>query len=242
MSTFLDSEAILYGNEQWMKLEEDWKPVDLETEEDSTTNAYHSFGSLDSRKTTFDSSFLFKKVRRKVGRQLSKTSALDYQHFIEDLHKKSEREEKQFYFINGQIISAVSVEEICDRIDDMFKSIEELCSANTKGVKGRKLPDRVECSVSTGNLSFDDTVESSKGRAKSLDKYIDEAFDQLSYTVSTCSCEDEGTRESVTTLVRKFSSILKSPSGNCSPRRQKQRSERFKELADFWNSRVNECE
>ncbi|XP_047021369.1 uncharacterized protein LOC124631185 [Helicoverpa zea] len=235
-STFLDPEAILSGNEQWIKLEEKWgEPVDLETDEDPPRKLKPVFSTLDLMKTTFDSSFLFKKVRRKVGRRLSKAGVLDYQDFLQDLQEKNPP--KQFYFINGQIISAASVEDICDKIDDIFKSVEKLSSA-TSTVRKKALPDKVSCSISIDDLSFDDTPsEKEKSDSEDVERYIDEAFEKLSH-FSDMTMEDDVTRESVTTLVRKFSSILFNPAVNCSPRRQRQCCNKFKELAEFWRSQA----
>lgn len=231
-----------------MKLEEEWVPIDLETEEDYTPSKLKPiFSSLDLRKTTFDSSFLFKKVRQKAGRRLSKSSGvLDYKNFIQDLEKEAVKDvpAKDFYYINGEIISAVSVEEICDKIDDIFKSVDKLYSA-TSTVRHKKvnLPAVVNCSISTADLSFDDTEKASekeKSDGDDIDNYIDEAFQQLSLTMASIAtlddADDERTRESVTTLVRKFTSILKSPAVKRSPRRKKQCCDRFKDLAEFWNN------
>ncbi|KAJ0180793.1 hypothetical protein K1T71_004197 [Dendrolimus kikuchii] len=243
----LDVDLILQENEQWTRLDEEWgNPVDLDVEEDVPA-IQSRFSSLDLRKSTFDSSFLFKKVRRKVGRQLSKRSAnLNYDDFKQDLQRR-EKKEKDFYFINGQIISAVSVEEICETIDDVFRSIEKLCSA-TSTMKRSNAPKKVECSISTGDLSFDDSTLSEKeviqpchrSDGEDIDRYIDEAFDQFSCTIRNLSNDnnlDDATKESVTTLVRRFSSILNSPNIKRSPRRQKC-CNRFKELADFWQNQA----
>lgn len=247
--TFIDSDAILSINEEWMKLEEEWIPIDLETEEDyAPSKLKPMFSSLDLRKTTFDSSFLFKKVKRKIGRQLSKSSGvLDYKDFIQDLEKEAVKDVpgKDFYFINGQIISAVSVEEICDKIDDIFKSVDKLSSATSTVRHKKKIPAVVNCSISTADLSFDDTedTEKEKSDGDDIDNYIDEAFQQLSVTMASLATleddgDDERTRESVTTLVRKFTSILKSPAVRRSPRRKRQCCDRFKDLAEFWNNRA----
>lgn len=237
-----------------MKLEEEWIPIDLETEEDLTPSKLKPmFSSLDLRKTTFDSSFLFKKVRQRNGKRLSRNlSKLDYKDFIQDLEKEAAADVsvKDFYYINGQIISAVSVEEICDKIDDIFKSVEKLCSA-TSTIRHKKinLPAVVNCSISTAGLSFDDTekggaaddADKEKSDGDDVDNFIDEAFHQLSVTMASLATLDEDaddnlTKESVTTLVKKFTSILKSPAVNRSPRRKRQCCERFKDLAKFWGS------
>ena len=239
-STFLDPEAILSGNEQWIQLEEKWgEPVDLDTEDDHPPGKLQPvFSTLDLMKTTFDSSFLFKKVRRKVGRRLSKAGVLDYNDFLQDLEEK--KQPKDFYFINGQILSAASVEEICDTIDDIFKSVDKLSSA-TSTVRKKNIPERVSCSISVDDLSFDDDTpaEKEKSDGDQVERYIDEAFEKLNHLSSmTTDDVDDVTRESVTTLVRKFSSILRSPSVNCNPRRQRQCCNKFKELADFWKSQA----
>lgn len=237
-STFLDPEAILSGNEQWIQLEEKWgEPIDLDTEEDNPPGKLQPvFSTLDLMKTTFDSSFLFKKVRRKVGRRLSKAGVLDYKDFLQDLEDK--KHQKDFYFISGQILSAASVDDICDTIDDIFKSVEKLSSATSTIRQKKTIPERVSCSISVNDLSFDDTpTEKEKSDTEDVEKYIDEAFDKLSnFSNMTADDVDDVTRESVTTLVRKFSSILRSPAVNCNPRRQRQRSSKFKELAEFWKS------
>ncbi|XP_049867567.1 uncharacterized protein LOC126367839 [Pectinophora gossypiella] len=252
----LDADLILSGNEQWMKLDQDWKAIDLETEEEPAKLS-PVFSTLDLRKSTFDSSFLFKKVRRKVGRKLSKrsmTSELDYKEFLHDLEDEAKDDKlplKQFYFISGQIISALSVEEICDKIDDIFKSVERLCSA-TSTIRQKKKPEMpkvVQCSISESDildLSFDDTRDSEREKCDEddIDRYIDEAFEQLNSTIANVTgdnfdCDDQS-RESVTTLVRKFSRILKSPAVNCSPRRQRRCNSKFRDLAEFWQNKVLE--
>lgn len=244
MSSLIDIDAILSENEQWLKLEEEWgKPIDLDIEEDQTSPLTPAVSTLDLKKSTFDSSFLFKKVRRKLGRQLSKkstTSALEYEDFLHDLRMDETRESsKQFYFINGEIVSAASVDEICDKIDDIFKSIDKLASAaNTIRKKEKSLPDVVNCSISASGLSFDDTVTISKERSiDNIDRCIEEALDRFNSTLASLDGVDESTIESVTTLVRKFSSVLSSPL-NCSPRRQRQCCVKFKDLADFWSNRA----
>lgn len=250
MSAIIDPELILSINEEWMKLEEDWKTVDLETDDDySPSKLTPVFSSLDLRKTTFDSSFLLKEVRRKIGRQLSKTSDLvNYREFIQDLEKKATKDfpAKQFYYINGQIISAISVEDICDKIDDIFKSVEKLSSATSTIRLKKKFPERISCSISTGGLSFDDTEnmegEKEKSDSDDVDRFIDEAFQQLSETMATLSEEanedDEISRESVTTLVRKFSNILNSPAVIRNPKKKRECCDRFKELAEFWSGKA----
>ncbi|KAJ8725954.1 hypothetical protein PYW08_004137 [Mythimna loreyi] len=239
-STFLDPEAILSGNEQWVQLEEKWgEPVDLDTEEDNPPGKLQPvFSTLDLMKTTFDSSFLLKKVRRKVGRRLSKAGVLDYKDFLQDLEDKNQS--KQFYFINGQIMSAESVDEICDKIDDIFKSVEKLSSATSTIRQKKPVPERVSCSISIDDLSFDDTpTEKEKSDTDDVERYIDEAFEKLShYSNMTMDDVDDVTRESVTTLVRKFSSILQSPAVNRNPRRQRQCCNKFKELAEFWRTQA----
>ncbi|KAH9629231.1 hypothetical protein HF086_008313 [Spodoptera exigua] len=237
-STFLDSEAILSGNEQWIKLEEKWgEPVDLDTEDDQPGQLQPVFSTLDLVKSTFDSSFLFKKVRRKVGRRLSKAGVIDYQEFLQDLQQRDLP--KQYYLINGQILSAASVEEICDKIDEIFKSVEKLASA-TSTIRKNPMPEKVSCSISTEDLSFDDTsIEKEKPEEDEVDveRQIDEAFEKLSH-FSNMTIEDDATRASVTTLVRKFSSILCNPAIQCNPRRQRQCCNNFKELAEFWKSQT----
>ncbi|CAH0604997.1 unnamed protein product [Chrysodeixis includens] len=234
-SSFLDPEAILLGNEQWIQLDEKWgEPVDLETDEDLPSQLKPVFSTLDLMKTTFDSSFMFKKVRRKVGRRLSKAGVLDYKDFLQDLQEK--KQPKDFYYINGQILSAASVEQICDTIDDIFKSVEKLSSA-TSTVRKNPFPDKISCSISIDDLSFDDTPSQKETTEGGVDRYIDEAFEKLSH-LSNMPIDDEATRASVTTLVRRFSSILRSPGINCSPRRQRQCCNNFKELAEFWKSQA----
>ncbi|XP_053626087.1 uncharacterized protein LOC128683976 [Plodia interpunctella] len=246
MSSLLDPEAILSCNDQWMKLEKAWgNPVDLETDEDITPTLKSVFSTLDLKKTTFDSSFLFKKVRRKDGRQILKRSVLDYKDFIHDLENDvpDNLPAKQFYYISGQILSALSVEEICDQIDDIFKSVEKLSSAtSTIRQKKKVLPDFVQCSFSIGDLSFDDTNDSEKEKCDDdIDGYIDEAFEQLNSTMASLGQElgEESMKETVTSLVKKFSTIVKSPQVICSPRRQRECSNRFKDLTEFWKSRVD---
>lgn len=230
-SNFLDSDSILSFNEQWQELDEKWgEPVDLDTEEDDQTPTLKPvISSLDLR-TTFDSPFITKKVKP------SKKSVIDYKDFIEDLHRLPEVPNKQFYYISGQILSAFSVEDICCKIDDIFKSVEKLCSATSTICRKKPIPEVVHCSISYDDLSFDDTedLEKEKRDSDDIDKYIDEAFDKLNSTIVSIAKGEEVARESVTTLVRKFSSILNSPL-NCNPSRRRQCSERFKDLAQFWS-------
>ncbi|XP_013193977.1 uncharacterized protein LOC106137660 [Amyelois transitella] len=245
MASLLDAEAILSCNEQWKKLDEAWgDPIDLETDEDLTPAMKTVFSTLDLRKTTFDSSFILKKVRRKVGRKLSKRSVLDYKDFIHDLEKEVPENlpAKQFYYISGQILSALSIEDICDQIDDIFKSVEKLSSA-TSTIRHRKklIPEVVECSITIDDLSFDDTDDNEREKCDDdIDGYIDEAFEQLNSTLVSLNqgCDGESMTNSVTTLVKKFSAMLKNPAVVCSPRRKRQCSNRFKDLSEFWRSRV----
>ncbi|KPJ09971.1 hypothetical protein RR48_05834 [Papilio machaon] len=247
MSGLFDVDDILSDHEEWLKLDEEWgKPIDLDTEEDQAPYLKSMFSTLDLKKTTFDSSFLFKKVRRKIGRQLSKRSTnsyLDYKDFLNDLQNNASREStKQFYFVNGQIMSAVSVEEICDKIDNYFKSIEKLTLTSTIRNKN-EMPEVVKCSMSSGDFSFDDTVVGSntdKCDSEDISRFIDQAFNDFNSSIASMEDVDDVTRESVTTLVRKFSSVLKSPSMNCCPRRQRQCCEKFRDLAEFWKKRTLE--
>lgn len=239
MTAILDIDDILSENEQWKKLEEEWGiPIDLEVDaEDDTPRMKPVFSSLNLKSPTFDSSFLFKKVRRKIGRQLSKkstNSALEYNDFISNLREDPSKESsKHFYFVNGQITSAASIEEICDKIDDIFKSIEQLCTSTIK----KKVPDVIQCSISATDLSFDDTREMTN--YSEIERHIDEAFEQLD--VTGIEGVDQTTLDSVTTLVRKFSKALNNPANRCSPKRRKECCEKFKDLADFWKNRAFEC-
>ncbi|CAG9585039.1 unnamed protein product [Danaus chrysippus] len=240
MSTLIDADAILSENEYWKKLEKEWKAVDLENEiEDDLPMMKPVFSTLDL-KTTFDSSFLFKKVTKKIGRQLSKKStgsALDYKDFINNLKDDPQNDSSnRFYFINGQITSAASIEDICHKIDDIFKSIEQLSSA-TNTMKKKDVPDVVQCSISATDLSFDDTLSEEDNIDNSdIDRHIEEAFEEFSETMSNLSVEQS--LDSVTTLVRKFSNVLNSPSIQCSPRRRRECCDKFRELAEFWQNRA----
>ncbi|XP_068629993.1 uncharacterized protein [Battus philenor] len=245
MCALLDTDAILSDHEEWIKLDEEWgKPIDLDTEDDQRPHLRSGFSTLDLKKTTFDSSFFFKKVRRKIGRQLSKRSAtsfLDYKDFLHDLQNNRSRESlKQFYFVNGQIISAGSVEEICGKIDDYFKSIEKLAITSTIRRSKSKIPEVVKCSISSAEFSFDDTVPGVISEHSDVNRIIDEAFDNFNATISSMKDIDESTLESVTTLVRKFSNVLKNPAIKKSPRRQRQCCEKFRDLAEFWKKRTLE--
>ncbi|XP_038215253.1 uncharacterized protein LOC119834816 [Zerene cesonia] len=240
MNSIVDIDEILSENEQWRKLEEEWGiPVDLEGDADDDQPVLHRVFSTIDLKTTFDSSFLFKKVRRNLGRQLSKksaSSALEYRDFISNLQNDPMRESsQQFYCVNGQIVSAVSVDEICKKIDDIFKSIEKLSSCSTVRKKVKTLPEIVQCSISATDLSFDDTEYEYNSE---IDRHMEEAFQELSSTINSIDRVDMSTLESVTTLVRKFSSILNHPNMKCNPRHQRQCSEKFKDLAEFWKSRA----
>lgn len=255
-SRLIDTDMLLSGNEQWTKLEQEWgNPIDLETEDDRPNKVSPAYSTLDLKKTTFNSPYLFKKARRKVCRQYSKksvTSNVDYKDFLHDLDEEDHKELplKQFYFISGQILSALSVEEICDRIDDIFQSLERLCSATSTIRKKKILPERVQCSIDVSDLSFDDTIdEKEKCDSDDVSRYIDEAFDHLNATIDTINNlvdddnidnMDQSTRDSVTTLVRKFSSFLKSPVVNRSPKRKRQCNEKFKDLAEFWKNKALE--
>ncbi|XP_047512483.1 uncharacterized protein LOC125054555 [Pieris napi] len=237
MNSIVDTDQILSENEHWKKLEEQWGiPIDLEVDEsDDQPKLRPVFSCLDL-KTTFDSSFLFKKVRRKLGRQLSKTStktAADYQDFLNHLHDPSKESSQQFLCIQNAI-SASSVEEICKKIDDIFRSIEKLSTCSIRKPKV-KLPEIVHCSISASDLSFDDTVQDESHYDSEIDRHMEEAFHDLS-TIKSTEHIDKSTLESVTTLVRKFSSILEHPTMKHSARRQKQCSEKFRDLAEFWKS------
>lgn len=250
LRVFDPADSILSYNEQWKKLDEIWgEPVDLDTEEledFKPSKLKPVFSSLDLRRITFDSPFIMKKtVKKKIGKQLSK-NVIDYKEFLEDLQQRiPEEKQKDFYYVGGEIISAVSVEDICDKIDDIFKSIEKLCSA-TSTIRGKKPPPAlVNCSISVEGLSFDDTTDSEKEKHDSddVDRYIDEAFEQLNSTMASIArgAGDDVTRDSVSTLVRKFSLILKKPH-KCSPRRKRQCSDRFKDLAEFWRNSALDSE
>lgn len=247
MSAIFDADTILSENDQWRKLEREWKTIDLIDVEDETPELKPVFSTLDLNGTTFDSSFLFKKVRRKVGRKLSKlsTASIEYEDFISNIRDDSRNDSsKQFYFVNGQITSAASIEELCDKIDDIFKSIEELTIA-TSTVRNKKkpVPDLVQCSISATDLSFDDTVSQNEVATSEIDRQIEEAFEeafeQFNSTIATLD-GDKSHVESVTTLVRKFSSVMNSPMIKCNPRRKRECCDKFKELTEFWKSRALE--
>lgn len=238
MNSMVDVDEILSENEQWKKLEEEWGiPIDLEVDDrDDQPKLRPVFSCLDL-KTTFDSSSLFKKVRRKLGRQLSNNStksANEYQDFINNLKNPCKGSSQQFLCMN-QHISAASVEEICRKIDDIFRSIEKLSTCSMRKSK-YNIPEIVHCSISASDLSFDDTVDESYYDSE-IDKHMEEAFHELS-TIKSTERIDQSTLESVTTLVRKFSNILEHPTMKRSVRRQKKCSEKFKDLAEFWKSRA----
>ncbi|XP_034840176.1 uncharacterized protein [Maniola hyperantus] len=253
MSSIFDADTILYENDQWRKLEEEWKTIDLIDIEEETPTLKPVFSTLDLNGTTFfDSSFLFKKVRRKVGRQISKISSasIEYEDFISNIRDDSRNDtSKQFYFVNGQLTSAASIEELCDKIDDIFKSIDEMSIAtstvrNKRNSKKRIYPDLVQCSISATDLSFDDTASQKEVTCSSeIDRHIEEAFEealeQFNSTMDTLE-GDKSHLESVTTLVRKFSSVMSSPMIKCNPRRQRECCDKFKELTDFWKNRAFE--
>lgn len=250
MSILIDTDTILSESDQWLQLEKKWgTPIDLDTDDDYTPVMKTVFSTLDLMKSTFDSSLLLKNARRNVARSYSKNT-VDYNDFLEDLHDAARNTpDKQFYFISGEIVSAVSVEEICDNIDDIFRSIEQLCSATStvrlnQLRKKSSLNEVVQCSISTGNLSFDDTPVNASMNEKSdtddVDRYIDEVFGNFNSTIATLSDNnlDSSSKETVTTLVRKFSSFLKSPSLVCSPKKKRACCDKFKDLAEFWQSRA----
>ncbi|CAH0406259.1 unnamed protein product [Chilo suppressalis] len=228
-------------------LEELWgNPVDLDTDEDIPTSKLRPvFSTLDLRKSTFDSSFLFKTVKRKVARQMSKSSVLDYNEFLQDLQHNAVEDipRKQFYYVSGQVLSAMSVEDICTKIDDIFKSIERLCSATSTIRLKRNVDEIVQCSFSCGDLSFDDTVDpdQEKHASSDVDKYIEEAFEQLNSTIVSIvnknATMDEAAKDSVTALVKIFSNILKAP-GHRQSRRRRESNDKFKDLAEFWRSKT----
>lgn len=244
MSSLIDAETILSKNEQWKKLEEEWgKPVDLEVdEEDDLPRIKPVYSTLDLKGTTFDSSFLFKKVTRKISRQLSKrstTSALEYYDFIRHLKEDPNRESnsitEQIDCVNEEIMTAQSIENICNTIDDIFKSIDKLSSA-TSTAKKDKFPERIQCSISATEFSFDDDTEDyDSSHYSEMDRHIDEAFNNFDSEVDGI---DQSTLDSVTTLVRKFSSALNDTTIRCSPRRQRKCCEKFRELAEFWRNRA----
>lgn len=241
MSSLIDAETILSKNEQWKKLEEEWgKPVDLEVdEEDDSPRIKPVYSTLDLKGTTFDSSFLFKKVTKKVSRQLSKrstTSALEYYDFIRHLKEDPTRESNSIteHCVNGEM-TAQSIENICNTIDDIFKSIDKLSSA-TSTAKKDKFPERIQCSISATDFSFDDDTEDyDTSHYSEMDRHIDEAFNNFDSKIEGI---DQSTLDSVTTLVRKFSSVLNDTAIRCSPRRQRKCCEKFMELAEFWRNRA----
>ncbi|XP_041977199.1 uncharacterized protein LOC121731693 [Aricia agestis] len=243
MSSIIDAESILMENEHWSRLDEEWGiPVDLEADTEDDFKLRPVFSSLDLIGSTFDSSVLLKKIRKKVGRKVSKrsSSVLDYTEFLDDLKKNCNMESSNnFYVVNSEIITAASVEKICKEIDDVFKSIEKLSSATSTLRKGQKFPEVVQCSISIDDLSFDDTKKSSVYNSE-IDRHIEEALDQFGSTISSIEKIDQSTLASVTALVQKFSSVLRSPvvTYNWSPKKKRQCCDKFKELIDFWNKRA----
>ncbi|XP_059045231.1 uncharacterized protein LOC131841018 [Achroia grisella] len=197
-SYLLDIDEILATNEQWRRLEEQWgKPVDLDTEEDFMPSTSKPLcDTLDLKRTTFNSSHLFKiKKTKKVNRKPTKIPSLDYADFIEDLEQfdPSDQPAKQFYYVGGQVLSAASVENICEEIDEIFKSAEIFCCTTSTirckekpGKRKRVIPSFVERSISYDGLSFDDTIVSEKVEENKdgLDSFIDEAFGQIDCTIS----------------------------------------------------------
>lgn len=239
--TLIDADSILSEIDQWNKLDTEWgSPVDLETEERELINPeVASFLSTLERKVTFDSAIILKTIREKTVKNVSKdTSTLNYEKFLEDLKKNSSlRNEQPFCFVDRHVHAASSVSTICSKIDAIFRSIEQLCIENTLGSNKKKkerfvLPDVIQCSISTGGLSFDETKESMD---KNLDSYIDELFEFFNNTLESLQEMDnsEDIQESVSTLVRKFSTFLCNPVLKCA-RRKRQCSEKFRELTEFW--------
>ncbi|XP_063378581.1 uncharacterized protein LOC134665536 [Cydia fagiglandana] len=240
MAFLLDAETILAGIEQWLQLEQKWgSPVDLDDAQedlDRTPKMKTTFSSLDLKKSTFDSSFVFKTAERKLGKHSKKS--MEYLEFMEDL--KTPKRIKPFSYVSGEILSASSVEEICEDIDDVFKSLEKLCSATStvrfSQVKKRpSINDIVQCSISAADLSFDDTIEPSQD----VDRYIDEVFDNLHTTLASLSRTlDDSAKETVTHLVKKFTTILKSPILKTSPGLKRICGEKFRDLAAFWQGQA----
>ncbi|GBP69216.1 hypothetical protein EVAR_54176_1 [Eumeta japonica] len=252
--TILDTETLLSENEHWTKLTEEWgPPVDLETEDGPSpdTGLPSLPGTLNLKRQTFDSAVFLKSLKKKIYNGSSKKPVLEenYEQFLHDLERRCPREnhEKSFYFVGGQIISAVSVDEICEDIDNVFKSVEKLCSATStlRPKTKNRLPKTVECSISATDLSFDDTsdeLEKDTVADEAVARYIDEMFDALNNTISVLQTSGSSNNSSgrtdrnvsVTALVQRFSSFLDNPVLKCGPRGRRQCCEKFKELAEFW--------
>lgn len=252
--TLIDADSVLSEIDQWNELEAAWgTPVDLETEDQDifTPEVASCFSTLD-KKPTFDSGAILKKMQKKFARKVSKkleTSNLGYEEFLQELdmdNQDQDTNEKQFYFVGGNILSAMSVNDICNKIDAVFKSIEKLSTLTStvrlkKNNQEKKFSDIVACSMSTNGLSFDDT-KSSKAD-EDMDAFIDQLFDidksiiSLQCSVRMNKSGDE-IQESVSTLVRKFSSFLENPVIKCSRKRRNSSKEKFKELADFWKNHI----
>lgn len=255
--SLIDADSILSNIDQWNKLDTEWgTPVDLETEDHDyfIPEVESRFSTLEHKRPTFDSAVLLRNIRRTIRRSASKNipnSKLNYEGFIQDLELSTDHKmaEKQFYFVGGEIISAMSVKDICKSIENIFKSIEQLCTATStvrkKTRNTSKITNIVECSISATGLSFDDTSESNE-ILQNVDQFIDELFNVLDCTLTSmqnCSIQeesidqlnDQSVHESVTSLVKKFSSFIDSPAIKCNKRRR-QCSERFKNLIQFWKS------
>ncbi|XP_028168041.1 uncharacterized protein LOC114358307 [Ostrinia furnacalis] len=185
---YLDAESILSSNEQWKKLEEKWgKPVDLDTDDSDRepSKLKPALSSLDLRQTTFDSPFLLKTVRKKLARRLSiKSCIADYDDFVKELPNDTFGEEpkKQFYNVSGQMLSAGSVEDICKTIDDVFKSVEDLCFTTSTNCD-KKRPELVPCSMSCSGLSFDDTRDTEREKRDSDDVF--KSVENLRFSTSS---------------------------------------------------------
>ncbi|CAG9794011.1 unnamed protein product [Diatraea saccharalis] len=240
-SILRDANDILATIDQWRKLEETWgNPIDLDTDSDE--------GDIPSSPPQLHrctSSFLFNSAKEQVWCQFSEKSALlDYTEFLQGLQHVDTVDEprKESYVVDGQILSALSVELICNNIDDIFKSIEDLYTV-TSTMRRRKENVKeavVERSVSYGRLSFDDTADTEMDTGD-IDKYIDEAFQWLNSSKASITAKsadtDNATKNSVTALVNKFSNIFKRPALR-GPRRRRESNNGFQNLIDYWRSKT----
>ncbi|KAM3961303.1 uncharacterized protein ACR2FA_004640 [Aphomia sociella] len=251
----LDTDQILAENEEWVRLGELWgNPIDLETEEDLAPSKLKPvLSTLNLKKSTFNSSFLFKKKLAPVNKKTSEDAdSLSYEDFLGDLDQfvPSGKPVKQFYFVNGEILSAMSVEDICNEIDNFFNCLDATCvktstirEKKTPKKDKKKIPDFGECSTPVGVLSFDETVQSKKNnilkRDTSIEDFIDKAFEQINLLSDSVSDAKHSTRNTVTELVRKFKSMFEEPAVKCNPRRKRQCANNFKELTEFWKNLKN---
>ncbi|XP_052750864.1 uncharacterized protein LOC128200687 [Galleria mellonella] len=156
---FKDTE-MLPMNKQWKCLKEEWgEPMDLDTDEDITpsTRKRVNCDNTDLKETTFNSSYIFKDPNEKT--------------------REKGRHRMYQGYVAGEVLSAGIVENICEEIDEIFKTADILSfntstiskmKTNTKPTtKQNAIAEIVECSI-LGPLRRP-TARSSRARTYLID-------------------------------------------------------------------------